>query len=114
MASKKTSVREAIGVTRETMKKFAEEGPTAKELADAKTYMTGSFPLAFDSNVGTAAQLNTFQSIGLPADYVQTRNAKIEAVTVEDVKRVAKCLFNPDKLTVVVAGSLPPEKKSAK
>ncbi len=112
VASKKASMREAIEVARKTMKKFADEGPTAKELADAKTYLTGSFPLAFDSNVGIAAQLNTFQSVGLPVDYVQRRNSLIEAVTVDDVKRVAARLFNPAKLTVVVAGTLPPPGKT--
>ena len=111
VASKKTSMRETIDVVRATMKKFATSGPTDKELTDAKTYLTGSFPMAFDSNVGIAAQLNTFQTIGLPVDYVDHRNALIEAVTVDDVKRVAARLFNPAKLTVVVAGTLPPAAK---
>ena len=115
VASKKTSMREAIDVVRATMKTFVAEGPSDKELADAKTYLTGSFPLAFDSNVGIAAQLNAFQVVGLPVDYIEKRNALIEAVTADDVKRVAKRLFNPAKLTVVVAGSLPPaSRKSAK
>ena len=115
VASKKTSMRETIDVVRATMKTFVAEGPTDKELADAKTYLTGSFPLAFDSNVGIAAQLNTFQVMGLPVDYVEKRNALIEAVTADDVKRVAKRLFDPARLTVMVAGSLPPAgRKSAR
>lgn len=117
VATKKASVSETIAVVRQTMKTFASKGATAQELADAKTYLTGSFPLAFDSNVGIAAQLNTFQTTGLPVDYVQNRNALIEAVTLDDVKRVAKRLFDPAKLTVVVAGDLPksePKPASAK
>lgn len=111
VATKKASMRETIKVVRATMKAFAENGPTDQELADAKTYLTGSFPLAFDSNVGIAAQLNTFQSEGLPVDYVENRNALIEAVTADDVQRAAKRLFNPARLTVVVAGTLPPAGK---
>jgi zinc protease len=107
VGSKKESMRETIAVLRATMKKFADEGPTDQELADAKTYLTGSFPLGFDSNTGIASQLNTFQDLGLPADYVEKRNALIQAVTLDDVKRVSKRLFNPARLTVVVAGSLP-------
>lgn len=105
VATKKTSVGETIKVVRQTMKTFVDQGPTDKELADAKTYLTGSFPLAFDSNVGIAAQLNAFQAAGLPVDYVENRNALINAVTLEDVKRVSRRLFSPARLTVVVAGS---------
>ncbi len=111
VSSKTASMREAIAIVRQTMKTFAADGPTAKELADAKTYLTGSFPLAFDSNVGIARQLNTFQSEGLGVDYVANRNALIEAATAADVRHVAARLFNPAKLTVVVAGSLPPPAK---
>ena len=107
VASKKASMRQTIDVMRATMKKFASEGPTDKELADAKTYLTGSFPLAFSSNVGIAAQLNAFQMAGLPVDYVEKRNGLINAVTRDDVKRAAKRLFDPARLTVVIAGSLP-------
>jgi zinc protease len=107
VATEKTSMRQTIKVLRATMKKFAGSGPTAKELADAKTYLTGSFPLAFDSNTGIASQLNVFQSEGLGVDYVKRRNNLIEAVTAADVQRVAKRLLNPEKLTVVVAGTLP-------
>jgi zinc protease len=111
VASKKASMRETIEVVRATMKKFATQGPTDKELADAKTYLTGSFPLAFDSNVAIASQLNTFQVLDLPVDYVEKRDALIEAVTAADVARVAGRLFDPAKLTVVVAGTLPPAPK---
>lgn len=116
VASKKASMSETVAVLRQTMKTFAAKGATGKELADAKTYLTGSFPLAFDSNVGIAAQLNTFQTSGLPVDYVQKRNALIEAVSLDDIKRVARRLFDPSRLTVVVAGELPkaPPKPAAK
>jgi zinc protease len=113
VASKKGSMRDTIDVIRATMAKFVAEGPTEKELADAKTYLTGSFPLAFTSNVGIASQLNAFQMANLPVDYIDKRNDLINAVTRDDVKRAAQRLFNPDKLTIVVAGSVepPPGKK---
>lgn len=114
VASKKGSMRDTIDVIRATMKKFVAEGPTEKELADAKTYLTGSFPLAFTSNVGIASQLNAFQMAGLPVDYIDKRNNLINAVTRDDVKRAAQRLFNPDKLTIVVAGSVEPPAPPAK
>ena len=76
-----------------------------QELADAKTYLTGSYPLAFSSNVGIAAQLNAFQRAGLPIEYVARRNGLIEALTLDDVRRAARRLYDPARLTVVVAGS---------
>jgi zinc protease len=87
------------------MAKFAAEGPTQQELDDAKTYLTGSFPLAFASNSGTASQLGTFLRQNLDIGYVTRRNALIQAVTLDDVKRVGKRLFDPSRLTVVIGGS---------
>jgi zinc protease len=111
VATRADGMRQTLDVVRKTMSDFASGGPTDKELADAKTYLTGSFPLAFGSNVGIVGQLNAFQRAGLPVSYLLKRNAMINAVTADDVRRVAKRVFNPARLTVVIAGSLPPVKK---
>jgi len=105
VATKKESVKQTIDVVRQVMANFVDKGAAAADLADAKTYLTGSFPLAFDSNTGIAAQLNAFQRVGLAPDYILKRNDMIDAVTLDDIKRVAKRLFNPAKMTVVVGGS---------
>lgn len=107
VSSRKSAVRQTITIVRETMRKFAAEGPTAAELSDAKQYLNGSFPLSFTSNADIAAQLNLFQELGLPLDYLDRRAGSINAVSQADVRRVAKRLFDPDRLTIVVAGSLP-------
>lgn len=104
-ATKRESVKQAIKVVRDTLKDFADSGPTEKELADAMTYLTGSYPLSFASNVGIVSELSGFQELALPMDYVEKRNALIEAVTLADVKRVARRLFNPGAMTIVVAGT---------
>ena len=85
--------------------KFAKDGATAKELADAKTYLTGSFPLTLDSNAKIARTLNGFQRSGLTADYVEKRNAMIQAVTLAKVNEMAKKYYDPAKLVVVIAGT---------
>jgi zinc protease len=105
VATKRGSMKETVTVIRDALKDFAQNGPTDKELADAKTYLTGSFSLAFSSNLGTADQLSTFQRVGLSVDYVQNRNALVNAVTLDQVKQAARRLFDPSRLTVVVAGS---------
>jgi zinc protease len=95
-------------VVKDALKRFAVDGATGQELANDKTYLTGSFPLSFASNVGIAAQLATFQREGLTPDYVTKRNALIEAVTATDIRRVAKRLFDPARLTIVIAGTPAP------
>jgi zinc protease len=106
VATKRGSMRQTIDVVKQTLKTFADNGATDKELADAKTYLTGAFPLAFGSNVGIAGQMNAFQRAGLDIGYFARRNSLINAVTSDDVKRAAKRLFNPQRMTIVVAGTL--------
>jgi zinc protease len=95
---------EALAVVKETMKKFAEEGPTPAELAETKTYLTGSYALRFDSNAKIANQLLAIQQDNLGIDYVNRRNGLIEAVTLEQVKAQAKRISQPDRLIVTVVG----------
>ena len=105
VATRADAVKDTIQTLRDTMAKFAQDGPTMPELNDAKTYLTGSYPRSFASNAGTASQLASFQRAGLEIGYVAKRNELINAVSLEDVRRAAKKLFDPKRLTVVVAGT---------
>jgi len=73
-------------------------------LANAKSYLTGSFALRFDSNAKIANQLLWFWQEELGPDYVDTRNAEIDAVTMEQVKRVAKRLFEREEPIITIVG----------
>jgi zinc protease len=106
VATRQDAMDASLSVVRKVLAGFAAHGPTAAELADAKTYLTGSYPLAFASNAGIASQLDAFQRAGLPLDYVARRNGLIEALTLDDVKRAAARLFDPGRLTVVVGGTI--------
>lgn len=104
VSSANDRVGEAIAVIREQWARIRNEGVTAEELADAKTYITGAYPLRFDGN-GTIANIAVGMQIdGFPKDYIATRNDRMNAVTLEDVNRVARELLDPDKLTFVVVG----------
>lgn len=103
-ASANDRMGEAISVVKSEWARVAEEGVTEEELEAAKTYLTGAYPLRFDSNASIARILVGMQIDGLPIDYIDTRNSKVEAVTVEDVKRVAKRLYQPEALRFVVVG----------
>ncbi|HEY3637602.1 MAG TPA: pitrilysin family protein [Rhizomicrobium sp.] len=106
VATKRSSTKQAIAAIHDVLRDFAQNGPTEAELADAKTYLTGSWPLAFSSNTDIAEQLGIFERQGLAVDYIRNRNALINAVTLDQVRHAAKRLFNPAKLSVAVAGGV--------
>ena len=95
---------EAIQVIRDVWADVAQNGVTQKELDDTKTFMTGAYPLRFDGNGTIASILVGMQILGLPKEYPATRNARVVAVTLADVKRVAARLLTPGSLTFVVVG----------
>ncbi|KAF0116837.1 MAG: peptidase M16 domain-containing protein [Rhodobacteraceae bacterium] len=97
-------VAEAIKVVQAEWGRIVSDGVAPEELEATKTYLTGSYPLRFDGNGPIASILVGMQMDGLPMDYVTTRNAKIEAVTMDDIRRVAARLFKPEALHFVVVG----------
>jgi zinc protease len=103
-AASNDKVAEAIKVVREEWGRIVSEGVTPEELEATKTYLTGSYPLRFDGNGPIASILVGMQMDGLPRDYVTNRNAKVEAVTMADIQRVAARLFKPEDLQFVVVG----------
>jgi len=104
VASSNATIAEAIDVTRAEWDRMATEGMAQEELDRIKTYLTGEYPLRFDGNAGIASILVGMQVIGLPPEYVVNRNDYIEAVTVEDINRVAGELLRPEDLHFVVVG----------
>ncbi|HMA15628.1 MAG TPA: insulinase family protein, partial [Kiloniellaceae bacterium] len=98
-------VGESLDLIRQEWRRMAEEGPSAKELEDAKRYLTGSFPLRFSSSDNIAGMLVGMQIEDLGIDYLDKRNSYVEAVALEQAKRVAGELYRPDALTVVVVGT---------
>jgi zinc protease len=104
-------VAESIEVIRQEWRRMAEEGPTDEEIRKAKQYLTGAYPLRFDSNAGIARILVGLQEARLGIDYPEIRNDLVEAVTAEDLRRVAAEWLKPEALAFVVVGQ--PEGLSA-
>ncbi len=94
---------EALTIIEREIKRMAEDGPTAEELASAKAFIKASYMLNLDTSSKIAAQLTQIQLDKLGADYIKRRAALIDAVTLADAKRVAKRLYGPG-LLVTVAG----------
>lgn len=111
VATANATADETISVIRDEWRRLAENGVTDAELAAAKTYLTGAYALRFDGNGRIAAILAGMQADHLPVSYLNTRNDKINAVTQDDIRRVAKRLIRPEDLHFVVVGQpdgLPP------
>ncbi|MEO0991984.1 MAG: insulinase family protein, partial [Pseudomonadota bacterium] len=97
-------VAEAIDVIRDEWSRIATEGLTQAELDATKTYLTGAYPLRFDGNARIAGILVGMQQSELGIDYVNTRNANIDAITMDDIRRVAARVYRPEDLHFVVVG----------
>jgi zinc protease len=113
MQTKNESVAEAIALARAEIEAMRADGITAAELEDAKRYLTGSFPLSLDSNAEIAAFLARAWFLGLGPDAAETYLEKIEAVSREDVRRVAATHLRPEDLLVVVVADLAKAKGAA-
>ena len=103
-STKNESAGAFIEGLRTEMTDIAENGVTEQELEDAKAYLTGSYPLSFDSNSKIAGNLMSVRLEDLGIDYLDRRNALVEAVTLEDVNRIAAEYLQPDNFTYIVVG----------
>ena len=101
-ATRSDRTDQALEVMEAEIRKMAVTGPTEEELAKAKSFLTGSFALRFDTSAKIAEQLVQLQLDDLGIDYIDTRNGLVNAVTLADVKRVAKRLLEASMLVTVV------------
>jgi len=101
-ATRSDRTDQALEVMQAEIRKLAEAGPTEEELAKAKSFLTGSYALRFDTSTKIAEQLVQIQLDDLGIDYIDKRNGLIDAVTMADVKRAAKRLLEVNMLVTVV------------
>jgi len=111
VATKNDKMAQSMDIIRAELKRMAESGPTQAELDNAKSYLVGSYALRFDSNAKIASQLLGLLQDDYGIDYVEKRNALVDAVTLDDVKRVAAKLLRADDLIVTIVGKpvMPPK-----
>jgi len=81
------------------------ERVSERELADAKAYLTGSFPLTIETPESIAMQVVNVLFYGLPLESLQNFRERVNAVTVDDIQRVARALLRPDRLSIVLVGN---------
>ena len=81
-----------------------DEGPSEAELALARDFLVGSFPLTLDTSARIASLLVEIQLENLGIDYLDCRATLFGAVTLDQAKRVAHSLLDPDRLNFAVVG----------
>lgn len=100
--TKNESANEVIAEIQKELDRIRTDLVSEKELADAKAYLTGSFPLRMDTSAKIAGMLTSIELYGLGLDYPRHYPVKINAVTREDVLRVAKKYIDPERMVIVV------------
>lgn len=103
--TKNESANEVIAETFKEIRRIQAELVSEKELADAKAYLTGSFPLKMDTSAKIAGMLTSVEIYNLGLDYPQRYPGLINSVTREDIQRVAKKLLHADKMAIVVVAN---------
>ncbi len=110
VATENKSIAKSISVIQKELERMAVDGPSEEDLKNAKQYLTGSYALRFDTSSKIAGQLLWIQIENLGIDYVEKRNTLIDAVTLDDLKRVARRILQADGLIVSIVGK--PTKKA--
>jgi len=98
-------------VTGDSLKEFfyelgriRSEPVSEKELADAKSYLTGVFPIRLETQEGLIDQLVQIKMFGLPNNYLNTYRSQIQSVTREQIQAVALKYVRPDEAGIVIVG----------
>jgi zinc protease len=104
VATENARVAQSIALIRAEWRRMRDEGPSEAELDLAKDFLVGSFPLTLDTSARVASALVEIQLENLGIDYLDRRAALFGAVTLDQAKRVAHTLLDPDKLSFAVVG----------
>jgi zinc protease len=104
MQTKGAQAREALEVARKTVADFVAQGPTAKELVDAKKNIIGGFPLRIDSNRKIHEYLAVIGFYRLPLTYLDDFTKNVERVTAAQVKSAFQRRVHPERMVTVVVG----------
>jgi zinc protease len=104
--SENARVREVLALAREETARLRRERVSDEELARARAYLVGSFPLRMDTNAELAALLLAIEELGLGLDYPTRYRVAIEAVTADDVLRAARTYWDPDAMSLAVVANL--------
>ena len=86
------------------LKRIRDDAVSAEEIANAKSYLTGVFPIRIETQEGLIDQLVSLKMFDLPDDYLRTYRDEVNAVSTPDIQRVAQTYVQPDRAALVIVG----------
>jgi zinc protease len=98
------STPEALRLLVDELWRLQRQRVSERELADAQAYLTGSFPLTIETPSAIALQVLNAVFYGLDLEELQTFRERVNAITVDDIQRVARAYLHPDRLSIVLVG----------
>lgn len=98
------STGEALRLIVDELWRLQRQRVSQRELADAQAYLTGSFPLTIETPSAIAMQVLNAVFYGLDLEELQTFRERVNAISVDDIQRVAKTYLHPDRLSIVLVG----------
>ncbi len=104
LESKNESVALAAKLALEEVERLRRAPPVAEELRQIQRSIVDSFPYLFDSAEEIAGYFAEDELLGRPHTFWRDYRARIEAVTPEDVRRVAESVLHPDRTVILVVG----------
>lgn len=106
------TLRKAVDETMKVIRTLLAQGPSEDELAKAKRYLTGQFPLGLQAPDDLAAQLTNIEFYALEPNTLQTFSERVNAVTMADVRRALKSYFCVDDFKILVVSNPDVAKKA--
>ncbi len=104
LQTRNDQAKEALDVLQKTLTDFINNGPTEEELTAAKQNITGGFALRVDSNSKIADYTAMIGFYGLPLNYLETFNAKVNAISTKQIKDAFTRRVHPDKMVTILVG----------
>ena len=104
LSTRPDQAEQALGVARQVLKDFVEQGPTEAELQAAKDFLIKGFALRIDSNRKLLDNVANIAWNGLPLNYLDTWTQQVQAVTTADIRRAFQRVIQPDRMVTVVVG----------
>lgn len=104
LSTENKNAAEAVSLIRTELKKMQDQPVSEKELTEAQSYIVGALPLSFSSTSAISSHVLGLQQDDWPMDYYDHFPARIRAVTVADIQRVARRLLTPDRMLTVIVG----------
>ncbi len=96
------SAEQAFELAREEIRKLAENGPTEEEVRNAKTYLQGAYVVGLSNSAGLTSELLELQRFGYDLDAIDNYAARVDAVTMDELRKLAPRIFKPDALSRVI------------